>query len=81
MKKIHIQSEAFFELLKSKNLSMWDVFAQMIQNQEQEIIFLNDKQEVLFNYILPDNLEKLKQDQKTFSEEFKLKIFQNLNDN
>jgi predicted CopG family antitoxin len=74
MKKIEIQTDAFFELLKSKNLSMWDIFAQMLQNEEQEIIFINPEQQVLFNYILPNNLEKLKEDQNRFSEEFKNKI-------
>jgi len=74
MKKIEIQTDACFELLKSKNLSMWDIFAQMLQNEEQEIIFINPEQQVLFNYILPNNLEKLKEDQNRFSEEFKNKI-------
>lgn len=76
MKKIHIQAEPFFNLLKEKNQSMWDIFEQMIQEHEQEIIFINDKQQVLFNYILPNNLDKLKEDQKKFSEEFKNKIAQ-----
>ncbi|MDG4945086.1 hypothetical protein NMK71_01550 [Weeksellaceae bacterium KMM 9713] len=76
MKKIHIQAEPFFDLLKEKNQSMWDIFEQMIQEHEQEIIFINDKQQVLFNYILPNNLDKLKEDQKKFSEEFKNKIAQ-----
>lgn len=76
MKKIQIQAEPFFDLLKEKNQSMWDIFEQMIQEHEQEIIFINDKQQVLFNYILPNNLDKLKEDQKKFSEEFKNKIAQ-----
>ena len=76
MKKIHIQAEPFFDLLKVKNQSMWDIFEQMIQEQEQEIIFINDKEQVLFNYILPNNIDKLKEDQKKFSEEFKNKIAQ-----
>lgn len=76
MNKIHIQAEPFFDLLKEKNQSMWDIFEQMIQEHEQEIIFINDKQQVLFNYILPNNLDKLKEDQKKFSEEFKNKIAQ-----
>lgn len=81
MKKIHIQADAFFELLKLKNQSMWEIFAQMIQKEEQEILFINEKQEILFHYILPNNLEKLKQDQKKFSEEFKQKIARSLNEN
>lgn len=76
MKKIHIQAEPFFDLLKEKNQSMWDIFEQMIQEHEQEIIFINDEQQVLFNYILPNNIDKLKEDQKKFSEEFKNKIAQ-----
>lgn len=81
MKKVKIQAEPFFELLKLKNQSMWEIFSQMIREEEQELIFINDKQEVLFSYILPDNLETLKKDQKTFSEEFKQKIIENLEDN
>ena len=76
MNKIHIQAEPFFDLLKEKNQSMWDIFEQMIQEHEQEIIFINDKEQVLFNYILPNNIDKLKEDQKKFSEEFKNKIAQ-----
>ncbi len=76
MKKIHIQAEPFFDLLKEKNQSMWDIFEQMIQEHEQEIIFINNEQQVLFNYILPNNIDKLKEDQKKFSEEFKNKIAQ-----
>ena len=76
MKKIHIQAEPFFDLLKEKNQSMWDIFEQMIQEHDQEIIFINNEQQVLFNYILPNNIDKLKEDQKKFSEEFKNKIAQ-----
>lgn len=74
MKKIHIQAAPFFDLLKQKNQSMWEIFEQMLGSEEQEIIFINEQEEVLFNYILPDNVDQLKRDQQKFSEEFKNKI-------
>ena len=37
MKTIHIQAKEFFELLKLKDQSMWDIFAQMIDGEEKEI--------------------------------------------
>ena len=36
MKTIHIQAKEFFELLKLKDQSMWDIFAQMIDGEEKE---------------------------------------------
>ena len=77
MKTIQIKASQFFELLKLKDTSMWDIFAQMIAEEEQELIFLNENEEVLFSYRLPTNLEKLKEDQKIFSKEYAEKIQQN----
>ncbi|MGV4528682.1 hypothetical protein [Ornithobacterium rhinotracheale] len=80
MKQIIIQADAFFNLLKEREQSMWEVFSQLIKNGEkQELIFLNDKKEVLFTYILPETLEDLRKDQKVFAQEFiqKLKQMEN----
>ena len=42
MKKIQIKTKDFFELLKIKETSMWDIFTQMIDSEEKEIIFLDN---------------------------------------
>lgn len=56
---------------------MWEIFAQMIDGEEKEIIFLDNEEKVLFNYTLPDDFEKLKADQKVFAKEYSEKIAQN----
>ena len=79
MKKIQIKTKDFFELLKIKETSMWDIFTQMIDNEEKEIIFLDNDNNILFNYILPNNIDKLQSDKKIFIENFSLKIKESLN--
>lgn len=80
MKQIIIQADAFFNLLKEREQSMWEVFSQLIKDGEkQELIFLNDKKEVLFTYILPETLEELRKDQKVFAQEFMQKLKQSEN--
>ncbi|QDP84134.1 hypothetical protein FNJ88_00645 [Chryseobacterium sp. SNU WT5] len=74
MKNIQIKASSFFELLKMKDTSMWEIFAQMIDGEEKEIIFLDDEEKILFNYFLPDNLEKLDNDRKQFAEEYSEKL-------
>ncbi len=74
MKNIQIKASSFFELLKMKDTSMWEIFAQMIDAEEKEIIFLDDEEKVLFNYLLPNNLEKLEEDRKQFAEEYAEKL-------
>lgn len=74
MKNIQIKASQFFELLKTKDTSMWEIFAQMIDGEEKEIIFLDDDDKVLFNYILPGSLEKLQEDQKVFAKEYAEKL-------
>ncbi|TXF77612.1 hypothetical protein [Chryseobacterium sp.] len=74
MKTIQINAAQFFELLKLKDTPMWEIFAQMIDGEEKEIIFLDDEDKILFNYILPQNLEKLKEDQEKFSTEYAEKL-------
>ncbi|WP_297984976.1 hypothetical protein [uncultured Chryseobacterium sp.] len=77
MKTIQIKASQFFELLKQKDTSMWEIFSQMIDGEEKEIIFLDDEEKILFNYILPTTLDKLKEDQKVFAKEYADKIAQN----
>ncbi|MCZ2084168.1 MAG: hypothetical protein LC112_07820, partial [Flavobacteriales bacterium] len=74
MKNIQIKASSFFELLKAKDTSMWEIFAQMIDGEEKEIIFLDDDEKILFNYFLPDNLDKLNDDRKKFAEEYAEKL-------
>ncbi|MCJ8153320.1 hypothetical protein MKJ01_06040 [Chryseobacterium sp. SSA4.19] len=74
MQKIEIQAESFFELLKLKDTSMWEIFAQMIDGNEKEIIFLDNDNKILFNYILPSEQEKLEEDRKEFSKQFADKL-------
>jgi len=77
MKNIEIKANAFFELLRQKDTSMWEIFSQMIDGEEKELIFLDDEGKVLFGYRLPENVDKLEQDRKLFSEEFAGKISKN----
>ena len=70
MKIIQIKANDFFELIKLKDTSMWEIFSQMIDGEEKEILFLNEEEKVLFSYILPNNLEKLEEDRKTFAKEY-----------
>lgn len=74
MQKIEIKAEQFFELLKLKDTSMWEIFSQMIDGNEKEIIFLDNEEKTLFNYILPSNKEKLEEDKKEFSKQFADKL-------
>ena len=74
MEIIQIKASAFFELLKMRDTSMWEAFAQMIGEKEKEIIFLDDEEKVLFNYVLPDNLDQLNKDREKFSKEYSEKI-------
>ena len=78
MKIIQIKANDFFELIKLKDTSMWEIFSQMIDGEEKEILFLNEEEKVLFSYILPNNLEKLEEDRKTFTKEYAEKM-SNLN--
>lgn len=74
MKNIQIKASSFFELLKMKDTSMWEIFAQMIDDEEKEIIFLDDGEKILFTYLLPNNLEKLDEDRKEFAQEYSEKL-------
>lgn len=74
MQNITIKANDFFELLKLKDQSMWDVFAQMIDGKEKEIVFLNDQKQYLFHYILPKTIEKMQEDKVLFAKEYAEKL-------
>lgn len=77
MKKVYIKAKDFFELLKLKDQSMWDIFAQMIDGEEKELIFIDEEQKFLFAYQLPSNLEKMKEDKDLFTKKYAEKIMEN----
>ena len=77
MKNIQIQATKFFELLKLKDQSMWEIFAQMIDGTPKEIIFLDDENQFLFKYTLPATLDEMKKDQALFTEKYAEKIMLN----
>ncbi|WOC52856.1 hypothetical protein BPO_2209 [Bergeyella porcorum] len=77
MKNIQIKAKDFFELLKLRDTSMWEIFAQMVDGEEKEIVFLDEEDKVLFSYVLPSTMEKLQEDQKIFAKEYAEKIVQN----
>ena len=74
MKIIQIKASQFFELLKSRDTSMWEIFAQMIDGEEKELIFLDEEEKILFNYILPINLDQLNKDREKFAKEYAEKL-------
>ena len=74
MKTIEIQAKDFFEILRLKDTSMWEIFSQMIDGEEKEILFMDEENKILFGYILPTNLEKLEEDRKIFAQEYAEKM-------
>ena len=74
MKIIQIKASQFFEILKSRDTSMWEIFAKMIDGEEKELIFLDDEEKILFNYILPVNLDQLNKDREEFAKEYAEKL-------
>lgn len=77
MKTVQIKATPFFELLKLKDQSMWDIFAQMIDGEEKELIFLDDEEKFMFAYRLPSTLEEMKKDKEIFTEKYAEKIMMN----
>lgn len=77
MENIQIKASSFFELLKMKDTSMWEIFSQMMTEKEKEMIFLDDEEHILFTYILPNNLEKLNEDREKFAKEYSEKLASN----
>ncbi|MBO4234384.1 hypothetical protein FO675_08780 [Riemerella anatipestifer] len=77
MKIVHIKANDFFELLKLKDVSMWDIFAQMIDGEEKQLQFMDNNDEVLFSYNLPITKEQLQKDRTIFSKQYAEKLMQN----
>ncbi|MBT0548594.1 hypothetical protein [Riemerella anatipestifer] len=77
MKIVHIKANDFFELLKLKDVSMWDIFAQMIDGKEKQLQFMDNNDEVLFSYNLPTTTEQLQEDKAIFSKQYAEKLAQN----
>lgn len=74
MKTIEIKASDFFELLKIRDVSMWEIFSQMIDGEPKSIIFLDNQNQILFHYVLPENGEKLEEDRKVFAKEYAEKL-------
>lgn len=74
MKSIEIKATPFFELLKMQDVSMWEIFAQMIDGEEKELIFRDEEDKILFSYILPENIGKLNEDRGKFAKEYSEKL-------
>lgn len=74
MKTIEIKASDFFELLKIRNVSMWEIFSQIIDGEPKSIIFLDNQNQILFHYVLPENAEKLEEDRKVFAKEYAEKL-------
>lgn len=74
MKTVEINTRSFFEMLKERDASMWDVFAQLIDGTPKTLLFTGDEGEVLFSYSLPETEEQLKAGQKRFAEEYQSKL-------
>jgi hypothetical protein len=77
MKTIAIKAHDFFELLKLKDQSMWEIFAQLIDGEEKLLVFSNADDEPFMEYLLPKTLEQLKNDQSRFAEEYAKKMAEN----
>lgn len=77
MKSVKIQATQFFELLKLKDQSMWDIFAQMIDGEPKEIIFVDEEDKFLFAYRLPASLEEMQKDKELFVEKYAEKLMMN----
>lgn len=74
MKNIQIKAKDFFEFLKERDASMWDVFAQMVDGEEKLVSFVDEEDMTLFDYRLPATIDRLKEDQKIFAKEYQEKI-------
>lgn len=74
MQTVQISAPEFFDLLKARGTSMWEIFAQMVDGKTKELIFLDATQKILFTYILPETSEQLEADRKQFAEEYANKL-------
>lgn len=77
MKIIQIKADQFFEMLKNNGVSMWDLFRNMIDGEEKQLLFLDKDEKVIAEYILPKTVEELDDDLETFKKTISSKV--NLN--
>ncbi|HUH35584.1 MAG TPA: hypothetical protein VL022_07120 [Moheibacter sp.] len=68
MQTVEINADAFFNLLKSHGVSMWDLFEKMIDGEERQLLFLNSEEKVIAHYVLPVTIELLRADKEHFHE-------------
>lgn len=75
IRTIEIQAKGFFDLLKEREQSMWTVFAEMLREEEEQLIlFLDEEGGEIAHYILPAKPEQLQEDQRLFADSFKEKL-------
>jgi hypothetical protein len=80
MKTIEIKAKEFFEMMKQRDTSMWSIFAQLINDQEEQLIVFQDAEgKEIAHYILPTSVPQMEEDRKMFAETFKEKIAKALN--
>lgn len=77
MKIIQIKADQFFEMLKNNGVSMWDLFRNMIDGNEKQLLFLDKDEKVIAEYILPKTVDELDDDLETFKNTIRPKV--NLN--
>lgn len=68
MQQVTIQTKAFFEMIKSRDLSMWEVLGEMIDGEAKKISFVDESGNMMMEYLLPTNKEQLQKDQKEFAD-------------
>lgn len=76
MQTITIKAKEFFTMIKSRELSMWDMLKEMIDGEEKQIVFIDENEQIMMQYILPKNVEQLKADQKEFAQLFAKQLSQ-----
>ncbi|MFA7616696.1 MAG: hypothetical protein WCY16_08980 [Weeksellaceae bacterium] len=77
MKIIQIKADQFFEMLKNNGVSMWDLFRNMIDGDEKQLLFLDKDEKIIAEYLLPKTVEELDKDLETFKKTISSKV--NLN--
>lgn len=77
MKTIQIKADQFFEMLKNNGVSMWDLFRNLIDGEEKQLLFLDKDEKIIAEYILPKTVEELDEDLETFKRTISSKV--NLN--
>lgn len=74
MKTVEIQADSFFNLLKSKEVSMWQLFGEMIDGEEKQLLFIGPEEKIIASYVLPATREQLEKDVETFQEDLLAKL-------